>query len=148
MRSSSSSSDGTRNGMRACAIFRRARSSRAAIVGSGTRNARAVCAVLRPPSDFTVSATRAGSASDGWQHANSSRRRSSVREVSSSIVGSWACVTAEPSRSASASSVRSRSSSARVRRSRSIARRLAVVVSQAAGISGTPSRGHVASATA
>ena len=56
-----------------------------------------------------------------------------MREVSSSIVGSWACVTAEPSRSASASSVRSRSSSARVRRSRSIARRLAVVVSQAAG---------------
>ncbi len=87
MRSSSRSSDGTRNGMRACATLRRARSSRAAIVGSGTRNACAVCAVLRPPSDFTVSATRAGSASEGWQHAKRSRRRSSVREVASSKVG-------------------------------------------------------------
>ena len=151
MRSASSSSGGTRNGIprarRSCAA--RAAGARA-IVGSGTRNARAVCAVLRPPSDFTVSATRAGSASDGMA-AGEEQPQAVVGEggvvvhASASWAGADAGAVALGERLERAEPLVERARAAQ--RGRSPAA-LAVVVSQAAGTSGTPSRGHVASATA
>jgi hypothetical protein len=69
---------GTRYGIRASRILRLARTSRWATVDSGTRNARAMAAVSRPPIVRSVSATWASRLSAGWQHANSSGRRSSA----------------------------------------------------------------------
>ncbi len=69
--------------MCASAILRLARTSRCAIVGSLTRNARAISPVVRPPSVRSVSATRAGIASAGWQHVKISRSRSSSTALSS-----------------------------------------------------------------
>ena len=69
--------------MPAARIFRFARTSRCAIVGSGTRNARAISSVVRPPSVRSVSATCASSASAGWQHVKISSSRSSANAVSS-----------------------------------------------------------------
>ncbi len=73
--------------MPASRILPLARTSRCAIVGSGTRNARAISAVVNPPSSRSVSATRAGRASAGWQHVKISRSRSSP--TGSGSVGSW-----------------------------------------------------------
>src|SRR6185503_15832914 len=59
-RSGSSSGGGTRYGIRASRIFRFARTSRCARVGSGTRKARAISGVVSPPRVRSVSATRVG----------------------------------------------------------------------------------------
>ena len=83
-RSGSRCSGGTRSGMPASRIFRFARTSRCASVGSGTRNARAISGVVRPPTRLSVSATCASAASAGWQHAKISSSRSSGIAVSSS----------------------------------------------------------------
>ena len=70
--------------MPASRILRLARTRRCARVGSGTRNARAISGVVSPPSVRSVSATRASSASAGWQHVKISRSRSSVMGMSAS----------------------------------------------------------------
>src|SRR4051794_18193914 len=119
--------------MCASRILPLARTSRWAIVASETRNARAISAVARPPSSRSVSATCAGSPSDGWQQVKISRRRSSCTGPTSSTAARSAC-----------SSIAWACRSARVasRRSRSIARLRAVVMIQPAGLGGTPSSGH------
>ena len=58
--------------MPAFRIFRLARTSRWAMVGSGTRKARAISGVVRPATERKVSATRASGASAGWQQVTSS----------------------------------------------------------------------------
>src|SRR4051794_12977611 len=111
------------------------------MVASPTRNIRAMSAVARPATTFRVSATRASIDSAGWQQVKTSRSRSSVtgpRSTCSSPPCDSSC-SAAPS---SASLVRS----VPARRSTSRARLVAVVVSQAAGLRGTPSRGQVSSA--
>ena len=55
----------------------RVRSSRWPIVASDTRNARATSLVDSPATVLSVSATRPGSDSAGWQQVNSSRSTSS-----------------------------------------------------------------------
>src|SRR5256885_3720279 len=132
IRSGSASRSGTRNGMRASTIFLFARTSRCAIVASGTRNARAISPVVRPATERSVSATCASRASAGWQHVKMSSSRSSGRAL--------AVVTFGSSSSAIFSSYRF------ARRSRSMPLRLAVVMSHAPGLAGTPSRGQCSSA--
>ena len=128
--------------MCASAILRFARTIRLPIVGSATRNARAISPVVRPPSARSVSATRAGISSAGWQQVKISRSRSSTIVLSSSMVGSscWA------SRRVSSASRSARSATDRSRRRRSIARRRAAVVIHAPGLAGTPSRRHAVTA--
>ena len=121
--------------MPASRIFRFARTRRCAIVASGTRNARAISSVSRPPSERSVSASRASSASAGWQHAKMRLSRSSGIVVESSISSSVGAVSRRPSSSVLRRRVCSR-------RSRSIARFRATVTSQPAGFAGTPSRGQ------
>ena len=53
------------------------------MVGSVTRNARPISAGVRPHSVRSVSATRAGIGSAGWQHVKISRSRSSAMSSSS-----------------------------------------------------------------
>src|SRR6266702_6783858 len=136
-RSGSSASAGTRYGMRAARILPLARTSRWAMVGSGTRNACAISAVLSPPSSRSVSATWAPCARAGWQQVKISRSLSSLTAAASAGSScacsnwAWACLS---SRDAS-------------RRSRSIARFLAVVMIQPAGLGGIPADGHRAVAT-
>ena len=74
--------------MCASAILRFARTIRLPIVGSATRKARAISPVVMPPSARSVSATRAGISSAGWQQVKISRSRSSTIALSSSIDGS------------------------------------------------------------
>ena len=95
-----------------------------------------------PPSARSVSATRAGIASAGWQQVKISRSRSSTIVLSSSMDGSscWA------SRRVSSASRSARSATDRFRRRRSIARRRAAVVIHAPGLAGTPSRRHAVTA--
>ena len=124
--------------MPASLIFRFARESRRFIVSSGTRNARAISSVRSPPSARKVSATCASSPSAGWQQVKISSSRSSGNVVSS-ISSSTASGT---------SSRRVFSASVRSRRRRSIARLRAVIVSQAPGLGGVPSRGQRSAATA
>ena len=127
-RSGSSSSSGTRYGIRASAILRLARTIRLPIVGSATRNARAISPVVSPPSARSVNATRADRSSAGWQQVKISRRRSSTIALSSSTSGcSW-----RSSRISSASRS-ARSATDRLRRIRSIARRRDATVSHAPG---------------
>ena len=135
--------------MPASRIFRFARTSRWASVGSGTRKARAISGVERPPSVRSVRATRASIASAGWQHVKISRNRSSEiglipdspsMAASGSIAASSSAIAASCLRSSCFSASRF------LRRSRSIARFRAVVVIQAPGLSGTPRTGHVSSA--
>ena len=117
---------------------------RCAIVASGARNARAISSVVRPPTSRSVSATRASVDSTGWHAVNTSRRRSSPMS-SRRFASTRGCAS---SSCASISRVSSSSFSAcslRWRR-RSSARCLAVVMSHAAGLSGTPLSGHVSSA--
>ena len=127
--------------MRAAEIFFFARVTRAAIVGSLTRKACAISVVVSPHTSRRVSATCASRASAGWQQVKTRRSRSSGSTLSSS-----------PARAAYgvASGSRSRGSFARSvwsRRRTSSALRRAVVVSQAAGLRGMPSRRHAPSAT-
>ena len=124
--------------MCASAILRFARTIRLPMVGSATRKARAISPVVRPPSARSVSATRAGISSAGWQQVKISRSRSSTIVLSSSMDGSscWA------SRRVSSASRSARSATDRFRRRRSIARRRAAVVIHAPGLAGTPSRRH------
>ena len=63
--------------MPAWVILRFARTSRWAIVASGTRNALAICGVVIPTTARSVSASRASTASAGWQQPNSIGSRSS-----------------------------------------------------------------------
>ncbi len=125
------------------ARVRLARTIRWATVGSGSRNARAISAVLRPHSRRRVSATRASAGSTGWQATNSSRSRSSP--MSSSTSRSWSRTTL-PWWSGSCAIASCLPACRRRWRSRSIARRWAVVISHAAGLSGTPCRGQCSSA--
>ena len=104
-----------------------------------SRNARAISSVVRPPSNRSVRATRASADSTGWQATNISRSRSSS---TSSGSGS-----AAPSRCSISTAIspylRSRATR---RRTASIALRLAIVISHAPGLSGTPAAGHCSSA--
>ena len=122
--------------MRASAILRLARTIRLPMVGSATRNARAISPVVMPPSARSVSATRAGISSAGWQQVKTSRSRSSTIVLSSSMDGS----SCSASRRVSSASRSARSATDRLRRRRSIARRRAAVVIHAPGLAGTPSR--------
>ena len=87
---------------------------------------------LSPPSVRNVSATWASSASAGWQQVKMSSSRSSGIVVSSMA----------SSVASGRSSRRVLSASMRSRRMRSIARLRAVVMSQARGLTGVPSRGQ------
>ena len=87
----------------------------------------------------SVSATWASVASAGWQQVKMSSSRSSGKVVVSSMVSSVASGT---------SSSRVFSASVRLRRMRSMARLRAVVISQAPGLAGTPSRGQRSAAIA
>src|SRR4029450_10095227 len=124
--------------MPASLIFRFARVSRPFMVSDSTRKARAISSVLRPPSARSVRATCASSASAGWQHMKISSSRSSGNSGSST-----SCSSDSGSSSSFVFSARVRS-----RRIRSTARRRAVVVSQAPGLSGVPSRVQRSAATA
>ena len=139
--------------MRATEIFFFARVIRAAMVGSETRNARAMSGTLIPHTSRSVSATCASWASAGWQQMKISRSRSSgtaslsrAAAASASAVGWPAAGSAEsPSGTTSSGSLARRAASRRIA---SIARRRAVVVSQAAGLPGTPAAGHLRNAAA
>jgi len=74
--------------MPALLIFRLARTSRWAMVGSATRSACAISVVVSPASVRSVSATRASSGSAGWQQVKISRSRSSGMPLGSSS-GGW-----------------------------------------------------------
>jgi hypothetical protein len=115
------------------------------MVGSLARNAREISAVVSPASVRRVSATRASSASAGWQQVNISRSRSSGTPL-------WSVSGAEngSAGSAGARAATSRSLAAPTarRRSTSMARFLAVVVSHAPGRPGIPSTGQRCSAIA
>ncbi len=135
--------------MPAARTLRLARTRRWASVASGTRNARAISGVCRPPTRRRVSATRASRARAGWQQVKISRSRSSAIELwSTSCSSVSASAAASPSIRASASSCSWRASERRALRSRSIAAFLAAVVIQAAGLSGTPLVGQLATARA
>ena len=113
---------------------------RCAIVASGTRNARAISSVVRPPSRRSVSATCASVESTGWHAVKTRRRRSSPMSSSSAASRSGTADSCCASSSwPSCSCLRSRSL---LRRMRSIARCLAVAMSHAPGLSGTPVSGH------
>src|SRR6266545_1646062 len=128
--------------MFAALIFRLARTSRCAMVGSETRKARAISGVASPPRVRRVRATRASGARAGWQQVKISLRRSSaIKGASSSSSSSVAAGGSSASSSCSFSAPR------RSRRSRSIALLRAVVVIQAPGLSGMPRSGHTCMAT-
>ena len=127
--------------MPASRIFRLARTRRWAMVGAGTRKARAISSVVSPPSVRRVRATCASTDSAGWQQVKTSSSRSSGKSVvcsAGSTVTSTSC----------SASARSLSVPVRSRRMRSTARLRAVVVSQARGWVGTPSRGQRSAAVA
>src|SRR5438552_3629421 len=128
--------------MRAALILRLARARRCAIVGSATRNDRATSLVDRPPSSRNVSATWASMESAGWQQVKMRRSRSSC--TGPSFSGPPGSSLPGKSTAASLSSSRPRDS----RRRRSMARLRAVVVIQPPGLGGSPSPGHLRSATA
>src|SRR3984893_1894835 len=118
--------------MFASTIFRLARTMRCATVDSATRNALAISAVVKPATARKVSATWASWDSAGWQHVKISRRRSSASPDSG----------ANGDRSSSASFSRY----LLPRRRMSMARRRAVVINHAPGLSGMPCSGHFSSA--
>ena len=140
MRSGSRCAGGTRYGIPACWIFCLARTSRLAIVGSLARNARAISAVVSPASVRRVSATRASSASAGWQQVNISRSRSSGTPLWS-VSGSYAEGSDDGDTDMAATS-RSLAAPTAFLRSTSMARLRAAVVSHAPGRPGMPSFGH------
>src|SRR6266496_194847 len=130
--------------MPASRILRFVRTSRCVIAGSATRNALASSAVVSPSSVRRVSATRPSNGSAGWQQVKISRSRSSGTPESSPDSAPGCGSGSSPT--AIAATSRSLVASVAVRRSRFTARLRAVVVSQAPGRRGTPSRGHVSSA--
>ena len=140
VRSGSRCAGGTRYGMPASWILRFARTRRCAIVASGTRNARAISAVVRPASVRSVSATWASTDSAGWQQVKIRRSRSSATPLSSITAGGSSVMRTAASRAFAAPRLRATQ--------RSNARLRAVVVSQAPGFAGTPSRGQRSSARA
>ena len=120
---------------------------RCAIVGSGTRKARAISSSSGRPAAAASAPPAPRSDSTGWQAMNIRRSRSSpivvlARRVEARRSPAVSASCASSSRPSS-SCLRSCSLS---RRSRSSARCLAVVISQAPGLSGTPSRGQCSSA--
>ena len=121
----------------AALIFAFARVIRRPMAASWTRNAWAISGTVSPPTIRRVSATRASMASAGWQQVKTSRSRSSSMAPSDSV-GVGHSISASLCLSARLAS----------RRSRSIALRLAVVVSQAPGLGGTPSTGQRLTAVA
>src|SRR5512143_2626806 len=144
-RSARSAPRGTSNGTRASASDRFARTIRWAIVASGTRKARAISPVVSPPTRRRVSATRASVERIGWQEMNTSRSRSSPMSSSSAASRAGTVISCRDSSSRPSSwCLRSASD---LLRNRSIARRFAVAMSQAPGLSGTPASGHRSSAT-
>src|SRR5712691_794164 len=132
--------------MPASRIFRLARTSRWAMVGSEERKARAISRVVSPPSVRRVSATRDSMGRAGWQHVNMRRSRSSEIPPTSPFTVSSSSRFA--SRDSSSARTRVFSRRVRSRRSRSTALLRAVRVIHAPGFLGTPSAGHRASATA
>src|SRR2546425_228191 len=112
------------------------------IAGSVTRKDLATSSVDRPPSSRSVSATCASMESAGWQQVKMRRSRSSCTGPSSS--GAPGSSLPGESTATSLSSSRPRDS----RRRRSMARLRAVVVIQPPGLGGSPSPGHLRSATA
>ncbi len=124
--------------MRAALIFCLARTSRFAIVCSGTRKARAISSVVSPPRVRSVSATCASTTSAGWQHVKMSSKRSSGKVVVFIATSAQLAAARRPAFAARA----------RSRRMESVARFRAVVISQARGLLGTPSRGQRWAATA
>ena len=123
-------------------ILRLARTRRLAIVGSETRKARAISEVVSPASVLSVRATLASSASAGWQQVKIRRSRSSVTPLS------WGVSSPGSSGFVDIATSCSLSLPVDLRLSLSIARLRAVVVSQAPGRRGTPSRDQVSSARA
>src|SRR5712692_9433071 len=118
--------------MCASTIFLLARTMRCATVASPVRKALATSAVVNPATARNVSATCASCERAGWQHVKISRRRSSA--------------SAGSERKSEGSSNTSFSRYLLSRRRMSIARRRAVVISHAPGLSGIPCSGHVSSA--
>src|SRR6266567_845879 len=144
-RSANSGPAGTSNGIRCSARVRLARTIRWAMVGSAARKARAISSVVRPPSSRNVRATRPAVGRIGWQEMKISRSRSSPTSLSSSsMASSISLVSGWDSRSRAMTSCLRSSRSARLRWS--MARRLAMAISQAPGLSGTPDVGHRSSA--
>src|SRR6266436_19856 len=144
-RSAIRSGGGTSYGIRASWIFRLARTSRCATVGSGTRKARAISGVASPPRVLSVSATCASRFSAGWQQVKISRSRSSGYFIATSSVPSGC-----PRRDVSTSYKSESCFSMRVfsLRTASISLRCATAVIQAPGFSGVPLLGQVAKADA
>src|SRR6266851_5310520 len=105
---------------------------RCATVASASRKALAISVVVNPTTARSVRATRASCDSAGWQHVKISRRRSSASAGSGR----------KSERSSSTSFSRYRVS----RRRMSMARRRAVVINHAPGLSGMPCSGHFSSA--
>ena len=129
---------GSSNSARASDSVFLAREMRWPIVASLVRNPRAISAVVSPPTRRSVSAARDSAVSEGWQHRKMSRR------TSSSMWSTWASrsgiSTSSPAPARSSSATLRRRLSAR--RKWSMPRRFAVVISHAAGFSGTPVAGH------
>ncbi len=115
-----------------------------ATVGSGARKARAISSVVSPPSRRSVSATRASVGRTGWQAVKMRLRRSSPTSSSRAASKSGAALSRASSSRPSSSCLRS---DIALLRSRSMARCLAVAVSHAPGLSGTPVSGQRSSAT-
>src|ERR1700681_3927086 len=118
--------------MCASTIFLLARTMRWATVTSLSRNALAISLVVNPATARSVSATWASCERAGWQHVKIRRSRSSASAGSG----------ANGERSSTASFSRYLLS----RRKMSMARRRAVVISHAPGLSGMPCSGHFSSA--
>src|SRR5260370_16914555 len=105
---------------------------RCATVASASRKALAISVVVNPTTARSVKATCASCDSAGWQHVKISLSRSSASAGSGR----------KSERSSSTSFSRYRLS----RRRMSMARRRAVVINHAPGLSGIPCSGHVSSA--
>src|ERR1035438_1979719 len=142
-RAASSGPRGTSKGMCLSARVRLARTMRWAMVGSGVRKARAISSVVRPPRRRRVRAARDSVGRMGWQAMKTRRRRSSPMVLSRAESTAGEVCSRTSSSRASSSCLRVATA---LRRKRSMARRLAVAVSHAAGLSGTPDCGHSSSA--
>ena len=144
-RAGSSAPRGTRYGILASRIFALARTRRWAMVVSGTRKAWAISAVVSPPSSRSVRATWALGARAGWQQVNISRSLSSSTVPSfesSAITSSSGVGTAGECAACSRAAWSCLSPRPASRRSRSVARFLAVVMIQPAGLGGRPVEGQ------
>ena len=143
-RAANSSPRGTSNGTRASASVRFARTMRCAMVGFGDENARAISSVCQSAQQSQREChARFGRTEPGDNAMKTSRSRSSPTDRR------WRLRSASPCGLASISSRRLLvfvSPRARPWRSLSIARCLAVAMSQAPGLSGTPDSGHRSSA--